>query len=157
MKNPSHWSQRRYLESSNVQLPIACKEIKWVHYRSRKQFVIANTCWKKKLNYSYKHFSEVSDSFETWSTLLIQGDMGCVGNYPHFEKWRRGKSIFLLHNYFGKHLRRNWIFSMEAKQYCPLDQAVEIFCFAWQFWKLAPPHTDIFSYWWYRWYQAYDK
>lgn len=67
-------------------------------------------------------------------------------SYPYFEKWGRGKSMFLLHHCFGKNLRRNWIFSMEAKQYCPLDQAVEIFCFAWQFWKLAPPHTHTFSY-----------
>lgn len=102
---------------------------------------------KKKLNYWYKHFSEVSYSFETWSTPLIQGVWkGGGDSYPYFEKWGRGKSMFLLHHYFGKNLRRNWIFSMEAKQYCPLDHAVEIFCFAWQFWKLAPPHTHTFSY-----------
>ena len=63
MNNPSRSSQRRYLESSNLQLPIACKEIKWVHYRSRKQFVIANTCFKKKVELLVQTFF--------WSVLQL--------------------------------------------------------------------------------------
>jgi hypothetical protein len=36
------------------------------------------------------------------------GGMERGGNsYPYFEKWGRGKSMFLLHHYFGKNLRRN--------------------------------------------------
>lgn len=103
-----------------------------------------------KAIYACKCLFEVSDSCETWSTLLIQGplirEQGVWrGQLLVFEKLGRGKKINgFAPPLFCQNLKRNWIFSMKTKEYCPLYHAVEILFVCLTVFKTClTPHTHI--------------